>query len=153
MLTKELKVKPIENGTVIDHIPAGMAFKVISIIASGRDIDRPMSIVMNVESKRLGKKDIVKMEDLVLKKREVDKIGLIAPEACINIIENASVAKKREVDLPKRVVGIVKCSNPNCVSNQNEPVDSEFVLASKTPIRLRCIYCERDVTNITENLI
>ena len=152
-MAKELKVKPIENGTVIDHIPAGMAFRVIEIIASGRDINKPMSIVMNVESSDLKKKDIVKMEDLELKKREVDKIALIAPDATINIIRGKDVVEKMTVKPPKRVCGIVKCSNPNCISNQKEPVIPEFDLVSPAPLRLRCIYCERDLVDIINNLV
>jgi len=152
-MVKELKVKPIENGTVIDHIPAGMAFRVIDIIAAGRDLKKPMSIVMNVESSGIVKKDIVKMEDLELRKREVDKIALIAPDATINIIRGFEVVEKMTVKPPKRVTGIVKCSNPNCISNQKEPVVPEFDVSSTSPLKLRCIYCERDLLDIMRNLV
>ena len=152
-MVKELKVKPIENGTVIDHIPAGMALKVIAILSSGRHMGKPMSIMMNVESSGRKRKDIVKMEQLELKKREVDKIALIAPDATINIIRDHEVVEKRKVKAPKRVVGIVKCNNPNCVSNQKEPIPPEFDVISTKPLCIRCSYCERDMEDITENLL
>ena len=107
---------------------------------------------MNVRSK-MGKKDIVKVENRELDKHEVDKIALIAPKATINIIRDYEVVKKHRVELPDEIVGIVKCSNPTCISNSREPVKSRFRVISKDPPRIRCYYCEREPEDISERII
>ncbi|MDG6220169.1 MAG: aspartate carbamoyltransferase regulatory subunit [Candidatus Thermoplasmatota archaeon] len=152
-MARKLKVKPIDNGTVIDHIPAGMAFKILAIISKGRELNKPMTLAINVDSKKMGRKDIIKMEDLEMKKQEVNKIALVAPEATFCIIKDSEVVKKLQTETPKVVKGLVRCANPNCVTNQNEPVEYEFHVFSKKPPRLRCHYCEREVTDIMANLI
>lgn len=124
-MKKELKVPLIKDGTVIDHITAGNAVKVLHIIGIPKGSSSIVSVAMNVKSK-MGKKDIVKVENRELDSKEVDKIALIAPKATINIIRDYEVAKKHKVELPGKIVGIVKCANPTCVSNTNEPVESRF---------------------------
>lgn len=151
---KELKVTPIRNGTVIDHISPGMALKVLRIL----DLPKPetrssITAAVNVPSKREGKKDIVKVEDRELDPREVDKIALIAPEATINIIRDYNVAEKHNVKLPEVVSGIVRCGNPNCITNQSEPVTSQFLVVGKKPPRLRCHYCDREMVEIAEHIV
>ncbi|MDM7913205.1 MAG: aspartate carbamoyltransferase regulatory subunit, partial [Methanotrichaceae archaeon] len=113
MAEVELRVKPIKNGTVIDHIAGGQALNVLKILGISGTTDATVSVVMNVESKKLGKKDIVKVEDRELKEEEVNKIALIAPAATINIIRDYSVVEKRTVDLPDEIVGVVRCQNPS----------------------------------------
>ncbi|MEA2054738.1 MAG: aspartate carbamoyltransferase regulatory subunit [Candidatus Thermoplasmatota archaeon] len=150
---KELKVQPIKNGTVIDHITPGYALKVLKILkiseGAGGSI---ISVVMNVEGKG-GKKDIVKIENRELKSHEVDKIALIAPNATINIIRDYEVADKHRVIIPDEIVGIVKCANPNCISNSNEPVKPRFVVKSREPLRIKCFYCEREPEDISSGII
>lgn len=150
---KEFKVTPIRNGTVIDHIDVGMALKVLRIIGVKEDLSSTVSVLMHVPSKKAGWKDIVKIEDRELDPKELDKIALIAPEATINIIRDYNVAEKFVVEVPSTVKGIMKCSNPGCITNKNEPVEAEFVVESKKPISLRCMYCDRITTDIAENLI
>ena len=103
---------------------------------------------MNVPSKRMGKKDIVKIEGRELKAEEVDKIALIAPNATINIIRDYKVVDKKRVQLPKVIKNIVRCANPACISNSNEPVQPTFYVESQEPLYLKCHYCgylmERD---------
>ena len=149
---KELKVPLINNGTVIDHITAGDAIKVLTILGIPEKISSVVSVVMNVKSK-YGKKDIVKVENRELDPKEVDKIALIAPKATINIIRNYKVAKKQVVKLPDEIVSIVKCSNPTCISNANEPVESRFLVINKDPPEIKCYYCERVVEDISERII
>ena len=149
---KELKVPLINNGTVIDHITAGDAIKVLTILGIPEKISSVVSVVMNVKSK-FGKKDIVKVENRELDPKEVDKIALIAPKATINIIRNYKVAKKQVVKLPDEIVSIVKCSNPTCISNANEPVESRFLVINKDPPEIKCYYCERVVEDISERII
>ena len=149
---KELKIQPIKDGTVIDHITAGNAVKVLHIMGIPRSSSSIVSVAMNVKSK-MGKKDIVKVEDRELDPQEVDKIALIAPKATINIIRNYEVAEKYRVNLPDEIHGILKCSNPTCISNFNEPVKSRFLVISRDPLRIKCYYCEREPDDISERII
>jgi aspartate carbamoyltransferase regulatory subunit len=149
---KEFKVTPIRNGTVIDHINMGMALKVLKIIGVKEDVNSTVSVLMHVPSKKAGWKDIVKIEDRELDPKELDRIALISPNATINIIRDYNVAEKFIVEVPNVIKGIMKCSNPGCITNQAEPVEPEFVVESKKPITLRCIYCDRLTTEIAENI-
>ena len=140
---RELFVKEIKNGTVIDHIPAGRALVVLKILKiTGREGNK-VSILMNTDSKKLGKKDLVKIEDRYLSGREVDMIALIAPNATINIVRNYEVVEKHNVELPEEIVNVVKCANPNCITNTKEPIKPRFKVISKNPVELRCVYCNK----------
>ncbi|HNX09590.1 MAG TPA: aspartate carbamoyltransferase regulatory subunit [Methanothrix sp.] len=149
-----LKVKTINNGTVIDHIAGGQALNVLKILGISGTTDATLSVVMNVVSRKLGRKDIVKVEDRELLEEEVNRIALIAPAASINIIRNYKVIEKRMVDLPDEIVGVVRCQNPNCISNTMEPIESRMLVKAKNPVLLRCLYCEQPLTErIAEYLI
>lgn len=150
---KELKVQPIKDGTVIDHITPGNALKVLKILGiAEKQPDSVISIAINVTGKR-GKKDILKIENRELDAREVNKISLIAPNATINIIRNTEVVEKRRVEIPDEIVGIVKCANPNCISNKKEPVEPKFIVKSKNPLKIKCYYCEREPDDISSHII
>ncbi|UCE90972.1 MAG: aspartate carbamoyltransferase regulatory subunit [Methanobacteriota archaeon] len=150
---KEFKVTPIRNGTVIDHIDVGMALKVLRIIGVRGDVSSTVSVLIHVPSKKGTWKDIVKIEDRELDPKELDKVALISPDATINIIRDYNVAEKFVVEVPERVRAIMKCSNPGCITNKNEPVEPEFVVEAKRPPALRCVYCDRTTTDIAENLV
>jgi len=152
---REVKVTPIKNGTVIDHITPGMALHVLRIIGIPETGARStVSVLMHVPSHKVKFKDIVKVEDRELDKSQVDRIALIAPDATINIIRNYNVVEKHHVEPPSEVVGLVRCENPGCISNApREPVKSRFSVVSKSPLRLRCHYCERETTEIAKNLL
>ena len=143
-----LRVSKIRNGTVIDHITSGHALDVAKILGITGKSGNIVTIAMNVPSKRMGKKDIVKIEGRELKAEEVDKIALIAPNATINIIRDYKVVEKKRVQLPKVIKNIVRCANPACISNSNEPVQPTFYVESQEPLYLKCHYCgylmERD---------
>ena len=151
-MKKELKIPLIKDGTVIDHITAGNAVKVLHILGIPKSSSSIVSVAMNVRS-RFGKKDIVKVENRELDPNEVNKIALIAPKATINFIRDYEVAKKHRVKLPKEVIGIVSCSNPTCVSNAKEPVKSRFKIINEDPPRIKCYYCERESEDIAERII
>lgn len=140
-----LIVRKIRDGTVIDHIPAGRALDVLKILGiSGREGMR-VALVMNVESRKLGRKDIVKIENRFLKPEEVDRIALIAPTATINIIRDYEVVEKRRVVVPDEIVGILRCVNPLCISNSSrEPVVPRIAVVSRQPLKLRCAYCDEE---------
>lgn len=146
MAEVELRVKPIKNGTVIDHIAGGQALNVLKILGISGTTDATVSVVMNVESSKLGKKDIVKVEDRELKEEEVNRIALIAPDATINIIRDFLVIEKHLVDLPDLIIGVVRCQNPSCISNTEEPIKSRMLVKTKNPVVLRCVYCEQPIT-------
>lgn len=139
---EELIVRKIRDGTVIDHIPFGQALNVLRILKIKGKEGYKVAMVMNVESKMLGKKDVVKVEGRELQLGEVDRIALIAPKATINTIRDYRVEKKVKVRMPGRIEGILRCINPNCISNkQREPITPSFKVLSRTPILLVCEYC------------
>jgi len=136
---RELRVSKIKNGTVIDHIPGGQALTVLAILGidgGGGDV---LSIGMNVPSDRLGRKDVVKVEDRELSQSEVDVLSLIAPAATINIIRNYDVVDKHRVERPSEVVGVLQCPNHNCITTEDEPVASQYEVLDDG---VRCVYCD-----------
>ncbi|HIE15265.1 TPA: aspartate carbamoyltransferase regulatory subunit [Candidatus Bathyarchaeota archaeon] len=143
MSRRTLRVSKIRDGTVIDHITRGHALDVIKILGINGRSGGIVTIAMNVPSEKLGSKDIVKVEGRELNPEEVDKIALLAPHATINIVRNYRVVEKQRVKLPRLIRGIVKCGNPFCISNSNEPIKSMFYVESDEPLRLRCHYCGR----------
>ncbi len=138
---QELYVRKIKDGTVIDHITPGFALDVLKILGINGKDGEVVSAAINVESKQLHHKDIVKIQSRELKPSEVDKIALIAPSATINIIRNYEVASKKVVELPSSIRGIMRCDNPSCISNSREPVEPRFGVDRREPIRLRCYFC------------
>jgi aspartate carbamoyltransferase regulatory subunit len=153
MAVRELKITPIKNGTVIDHIGNGLALEVLRIIGvQNLDKDSTVSVALHVRSNKLGWKDIVKVENMELSPRKVNAIALITPTATISIIRDFKVREKRMVDLPDRIVGVLRCPNPNCISNQSEPVESEFEVSERRPVILTCAYCDRQVEDFRQHL-
>lgn len=144
MENKQLKVSAIKDGTVIDHIPSECLFKVIGILGLAK-LSNAMTFGMNLESHKLGRKAIVKVADRTFTDEEVNKIAVVAPDAVLNIIRDYEVVEKRHVELPAEVRGFVRCFNPKCVTN-HEAIATRFAVVGKTPIALRCHYCEK-VTN------
>jgi len=142
-MPEELIVSKIRDGTVIDHIKAGKGKKVLDFLGINGNYPEVVTLLMNVPSKKIKKKDIVKLANKFLKQEEVDKIALIAPNATGNVIKNYKVVNKMNIKLPKMIEGILKCPNPKCISNENEPLKSKFLVEKKEPVTLRCYYCER----------
>lgn len=139
----ELKVSKIRRGTVIDHIPAGMAPAVLRVLGIGRGTSDTVVMAMNVQSRALGRKDIVKIENRVVDEETLQRIAIIAPEATINIVEEYEIIKKERISLPKELHGVLKCPNRNCITNDpNEGVLTLFLCEREKPLELRCHYCE-----------
>ena len=140
----EMKVSKIKDGTVIDHIPAGRALDVLRLLNLTGKEGFVISLVMNVTSQKIGKKDIVKVEGLELEAQQVNKLALIAPTATINIIRDYEVVDKMRIKLPERIIGILQCQYPNCITRkEKEPLVSSFVVISTRPLVIRCEYCGR----------
>jgi len=141
MAEKTLRVSKIKNGTVIDHITRGHALDVVKILGITGRAGGVVTVAMNIPSKKLGAKDMVKIEGRELKAEEVDKIALLASHATINIIRSYKAVEKQRVKLPSVIREIVKCANPACVSNSDEPIQSTFYVEREEPLRLKCHYC------------
>lgn len=134
-----LLISPIRHGTVIDHITAGQALNVLRILGITGTTTEEVSVATNVASGRVGRKDIVKIENRELRNEEVDRIALLAPSATINIIREFEVIEKKGVEHPHELLGVVRCPNPGCITNTAEPACSRFIVISNG---LRCHYCD-----------
>ena len=133
----DLKVNRIEQGTVIDHLPAGSVLNIIGMLNLG--CSEQTIIAMNVSSSNHRRKDMVKFENKFLSKDETDKISLVAPKATINIIKNGRVTDKRKTKAPDKLVGLLVCPNKNCITNF-EICDTKFIRDDR---KYRCYFCER----------
>lgn len=133
-----MNIDSIRNGVVIDHISAGKAMQLYSML--GLDaLDCSVAVIKNVPSKKMGKKDIIKIDaslDL-----NFDVVGFISPNATINIIEDGKLTKKNHVDMPKKLVNIIKCKNPRCITTTEQDIEHIFVSDNKK-MEYRCLYCE-----------
>jgi aspartate carbamoyltransferase regulatory subunit len=138
---KKLQVSAIKDGTVIDHIPANSLFKVIKILNLGT-LTNPVTFGSNLESEKLGKKAIIKMSNKYFDDEEINKLILVAPEASLNIIKDYQVVEKKQVHIPDTIMGIAKCVNPTCITN-NEPVVTKFKVLYTSNVNLKCLYCDK----------
>ena len=141
MKDKILEVSAIKDGTVIDHIPANSLFKVISILGLDK-ICNKITFGTNLESKKLGQKAIIKLSGVFFPDKDINKIALVAPEAKLNIIKNYEVIEKKVVEVPDEISGIVRCMNPQCITNE-EKIVTRFQVVSKKYVKLKCYYCEK----------
>lgn len=138
-----LAVAALKNGTVIDHIPNESLFKVADLLGL-KEISSSVTIGFNLDSKRMGKKGIIKVADVFFPESTINRLALVAPNAQINIIRDYAVVEKNRVALPDDILGIVKCNNPKCITN-NEPMRTHFHVIDREKITLCCHYCERKV--------
>lgn len=149
---EEGRISKIENGTVIDHISSGSALKVLEILGILSNTNAKVSFVMNISSLKAknGKKDIVKFEGRELTKRETDKITVVSPGTTINIIRNYEIAKKYHVELPDKIIDIIKCPNPNCATNNPKEMGNiitAFKVIKEKTIAFECHYCGIQINN------
>ncbi|WP_409199703.1 aspartate carbamoyltransferase regulatory subunit [Methanobrevibacter sp. DSM 116169] len=139
-----LKIKPIKNGTVIDHISANKSLHVLKILNLPNKEHKNITIAMNVSSNEIERKDILKIENRELESDELDQVALVAPNSTINIIRDYEIVKKDKISLKNEITSIIKCTNPKCITNNvNEPINSKFAIISKSPILARCYYCDK----------
>jgi len=150
------RVTAIRNGTVIDHIPSGHAMRVLEMLGVDKATSVPVSMVMNVPSKKMGTKDIIKVEDRELTQDELNRLALVAPEAHVAIIRSYSVAEKMTIQLGVEVTNVVRCTFSNCITtNPREPLAHRLKVMSREPLELRCHYCGRqqDLEALIRNMI
>ena len=145
---KERLVAAIENGTVIDHIPAEKTYQVVNLL-SLQDLDTPVTIGNNFISRKVGKKGIIKVSDKFFTNEEISRLSVAAPKIVLNIIKDYEVVEKKTVETPDELRGIVKCNNPKCITN-NEPMDTIFNIVDKDKGVLKCHYCdtEQDISKV-----
>ena len=137
---KKIKVNAIKNGTVIDHIAAGKILKVIDILnLTGNNT---VMVGMNLASNKIGKKDIIKIENRELSKEEANSIALISPSATLIIINDFEVVKKTLLDMPEYIEEHIICSNPKCITNSEE-IPSKYYINNAESATARCLYCEK----------
>ena len=150
------RVTAIRNGTVIDHIPAGHAMRVLEMLGINNSSSVPVSTVMNVPSKKKGTKDIIKVEDRELTQDELNRLALVAPDAHVAIIRAYVVAEKLTIELGSEVTNVVRCTFSNCITtNPREPLPHRLKVLSREPLELRCHYCGRpqDLEELVRNVV
>lgn len=138
-MNQELMVAAIENGTVIDHIPCNKLFEVISLLGL-QHVNSTVMIGFNLVSEKMGKKSLIKIADRFFSNEELNRLAVVAPNVNLSIIKNFEVVEKRQVVLPNPIVGVVKCANPKCITN-NEPMKTNFHVSEKDGKVIRCHYC------------
>ena len=135
-----LNIDSIENGIVIDHITAGLGMRVYELLELHK-LDTCVAIIKNAKSEKFGKKDIIKIEGVT--DIDLDVLGFIDNKATVCIIRGGKLAEKKQPPLPERLVNIVSCKNPRCITSV-EHVDQVFTLCDRDAHRYRCIYCEQE---------
>ena len=153
MLESELMVRRIKEGTVLDHIDEGKGLQVLSALRIDGKDGSLITIALNVPSGKFKKKDIIKVENKFLKDDDTNKLAVIAPKATINIIKDYKLIEKRRVALPNEINRIFRCSNPDCISNSTEHIESVMDVIDKEGRVLKCRYCSRvlDVNKLKYN--
>jgi len=129
----------IKDGIVLDHITAGKAMEIYNVLKLGK-LDCTVAMIKNAESPKLGKKDIIKISTLL--DLDLDVLGYLDPGITVNVIRNGEVAERRHLALPERVVGVIKCKNPRCITSIEQEIVHEFKLTDPAKKVYRCIYCE-----------
>ncbi len=137
----ELKVSALENGTVIDHIPAGHVLQVMRIL-NLENFEDQIYFGANLDSKKYGKKGIIKVTNRFFKDVEINKISLVAPTATLIEIRDFDVTKKSGVNIPDTVEGFAKCINPKCITNHQQ-ITTKFYVTDKVDLKMKCHYCEK----------
>ena len=148
MAKNEIMVTAIENGTVIDHIPAEKTYEVLQLLHLN-ELTTPVTVGCNLRSKKIGRKGIIKVADKFFTDEEISRLSVLAPNVVLNIIKGYEVVEKKTVTTPDHLRGIVKCNNPKCITN-NEPMDTLFHIVDKERGTLKCHYCEKeqDITKV-----
>ena len=142
MSRKELVVSALENGTVLDHIPAKNVYKAIDLL-NLRGVESQITIGINLASKLYGQKGIIKIADKFFEDEELNKLALIAPKATVNVIRDFKVVEKKKITMPNEIIGIAKCMNPKCVTN-HQPIKTRFTTIAKgDEISLLCHFYEK----------
>lgn len=142
MPQEELRVSAIQNGTVIDHIPSNKLQDVVNLLHL-ENVSTPVTLGYNLRSGKMGKKGLIKISDRFFTDEEINQLSVVAPNVTLCIIRNYEVVEKKQIDMPDELVGIVRCNNPKCITN-NEPMQTRFQVVNKTEGIIKCHYCEKE---------
>lgn len=142
MKRQELMVAAIQNGTVIDHIPSNKIFQVIRLLHL-EDVESSIMIGYNLRSSKLGSKSIIKVENKFFSDAELNMLSVVTPNVTLSVIRDYEVVEKKCVKLPSEIVGIAKCANPKCITN-NEPMPTHFHVIDMEKGIIQCCYCEKE---------
>ena len=134
-----LNIDSLENGVVIDHISAGRGMDIYNYLNLER-LDCSVALIKNAKSAKMGKKDIIKIENNI--DLDFDVLGFVDPGITVNIIKNGFRVEKKRPSLPERIVNIKKCRNPRCITSIEQDIDHVFLLADRNQRTYRCAYCE-----------
>lgn len=134
-----MNIDSIQNGYVIDHIPAGKSMEIYRYLGLGA-LDCSVAIIKNAKSGRMGKKDILKIDQEI--PLDLDVLGYIGPGITVNVIRNGRRVEKKHLEMPSRVVNVMRCKNPRCITRTERELDQVFVLADRERRIYRCLYCE-----------
>ena len=139
-----MNIEPIQNGVVIDHIEAGRAMQLYRLLKLG-NLDASVALIKNVPSKKMGKKDIIKIDaDIDL---DFDVIGFVDPSATVDIIRNGGLVEKKSIALPEKLTNVIFCKNPRCITSVEQEIEHIFKLSDPEKKEYRCIYCETKYSN------
>ena len=141
---RTLRVQPIRNGTVIDHLGAGRGLKVMETLGLNREGTTVLAL-LNVGSSKLGRKDIIKIEDRELSPKDIETIAMLSPNCHVNTIRNYTVIAKGETGIPSDCIGLARCQNRSCISNTERDAVPKLRLIAEAPLFYRCNYCDRGV--------
>ncbi len=134
-----LKIDSVEKGLVIDHIEAGKAMEIYKHLNLDK-MDCSVAIIKNAKSSKMGKKDIIKVEDNI--NMDLKVLGFIDPTITINVIDNGEIIKKINLELPEEIDNIAKCKNPRCITSIEQEIINKFRLTDKENKIYRCVYCD-----------
>lgn len=134
-----MNIDSINNGIVIDHIKAGKAMELYENLSLSK-LDCTVAMIMNVKSRRMGRKDIIKIDAPI--DINLDVLGYIDSGITVNIIKNGKLTDKHTLSLPERIKGLIKCKNPRCITSTEQGIEHEFILTDKQKQIYRCAYCE-----------
>ena len=137
-----MKIDSIQNGIVIDHITAGCAMKLYELLRLDT-LDASVAMIMNTTSRKMGKKDIIKISGNVTV--DFDVIGYVDPGATVNVIRDSKLIEKRVIGLPERLTNVIRCKNPRCISQTEQELDYVCRLTDAANRVYRCIYCDTQV--------
>lgn len=132
-------IDSIENGIVIDHIEAGCSMKLYQILRLG-DLECSVAIIKNANSRKMGKKDIIKINELI--DLNFDVLGYIDPDITVNIIKDRELKEKLHMELPSKVKNVIKCRNPRCITSEESGIEHIFKITDMKKRIYRCVYCE-----------
>ena len=135
-----MKIGHIENGIVLDHITPGNGMNIYNVLNLDK-LDCTVALIKNASSRKMGRKDILKISTQL--DIDTDILGYLDPGVTVNIIHDGEVVDRRSLELPQRVVGVIKCKNPRCITSVEQEIVHEFKLADKNKKVYRCIYCEQ----------